>query len=774
MDSNSLFNNLMNYSSDANKPKVENTKLKKSDMLLKNIESQGFNMSQLEDVIRTKGNQLIISIAGSGKTTALIFKIAYDIVTGEATRVAEVNGNSIRVLDKIWVCTFLKSGADELKAKLALWQRRLGLMDTSESMAFSTLHAEFKRALTAMGVSTNIIDASVNSKNLKKVLENYAITYEGKSVNSDMLRNLESALTYTRNRLDEKRYSCEVYEELDLGPTVIDTILRDWKNMRKELGCVDFEDLQELLYEEAVVKGNLEVINVLKNRYNYIYIDEFQDTSQIQYEILKVYASGVKKIVAIGDDDQTIYSWRGSYNKIITEQFSRDFNPALSKLSVNYRCPSNFVNAIKPSLELNTGRFKKELKSYNEGGRLRVGAYASYKSMADSLSEMILDDVKSGRSVAILCRVNSDGLLPALMLDKMGKFQFTISGDGMTLDSYIGRQVISIAKLFTEKATQAVRGVLAQLTWNSYSITNIMKVCKNNKVAFWDIPDNDITYSCPDIAGTLLKWKGWKKSLGEIETLKMIYMYYITNVYVKDSQYNDVCKSVISAVLAMLEITNATTVEDFLYELEETNERLKARKKKFNGSNVRIATIHEYKGKEADSVYVWNDSEDVFPHKNCDMTDIEEMEEERRVHYIACTRARKINTIMYMKGRMGQFVREMDLSKAETVVASVGGSVEELGGKVENTKVLEDEDYFDFSNLGSGKGIDFQSKMQGNDSHLQTTVDKEDIKIILELFDSGLDAHRILFELKMDGCDLYDLEQIEDVIRQYGKGYLRY
>ena len=764
MESNSIFDNLMNYSSSQGSPKPS-AKVKKSDLIMENLRKMGFNLSQLEEVIRVKGNQLIISIAGSGKTTGLIFKICFDITTGEATRIATVNGNDMRVLDRIWVCTFLKSGADELKSKLSLWQRKLGLMDTSDSMSFSTLHAEFKRALTAMGVTTNIIDSSVNSKNLKNISERYALKYNDKPLNSDILRDLESAFTYTRNRLDEKRYDRSIYTELGIGPTIIDAMLREWKSMRRDLGCVDFEDLQELLYDECIVKNNIEVINFLRNRYNYIYVDEFQDTSQIQYALLKIYASGAKKIVVIGDDDQTIYSWRGSYNKIITTEFAKDFNPTISNLSVNYRCPSKILNSIKPSLEMNVNRFKKELKSFNEGGVFRLGGHVSYIDMVEHLSNLIYEDVKANRSVAVLCRVNSDGLLPALMLDKLGKFQYTISGDGMTLDSYIGRSVINIAKLFTEKSSLAVKNTLSMLTWNKYSINNLLKVCKNNKVSFWDIPEKDLAYSCPDIAEKLKVWKKWRKEFGDIEALRMIYISFRNEVFIKDTQYNTVCRSVIMSIEVMLSFTKAETVEDFLEELEGINERLKARKKKFNGSKVRIATVHEFKGKEADSVYVWNDSLDIFPHKDCSFDDEEEVEEERRVHYIACTRARKINTILYMKNKPGMFLTEMDLSEASELGIK-GGVSGNLIKKPEDKKVgidylIEDEDFI----------IPFNSVEGGSNNGVETTIEAippEDHVAILKMYtDDGLSAEQIFFSFEENGYDLYTLPQIEKIIKDY-------
>lgn len=645
--------------------KEEGKPIKKSEAFLNSLKKLGFNMEELENVIKVKGSQLILSIAGSGKTTGLNFKVEYDVLTGELTKVVNVNGNDVRVLDRVWICTFLNTGAEELKTRLRYWQRKLGLLDTTEYMAFSTLHAEFKRALTAMGVKTDIIDSSLNDKILRSILSKYSIEYEGKPLNSDMFNDLKGALTYSRNRLDEKKYVRDIYKDLEILPTMLDVILAEWKQGRVEVGKLDFEDLQEILYNECVVKGNLDVINFIRNRYKYIYIDEFQDTSQIQYAVLKVYASGANKVVAIGDDDQTIYSWRGSDNNIITKEFIKDFNPTISKLTVNYRCPSVILNAIKPSIELNENRFEKALRASKPGGRLRVGGYNDYISMVYDLCNLVQEDVIKGKSVAILCRVNSDGLLPAILLDRIGGFQYSISGDGMTLDSHIGRSMINIAKLFTDRSTLAVRNTLNSLTWDKFSINRLLSVCSNNKVSFWKISDEDLRHSCPAIAEILIRWKKWRKSYGDIESLRMIYFYFRTNVYVKNTQYSEVCRSVISTMETLLSVTKCKNVESFIEELEDINERLKARKKAHNKYNIRVATVHEFKGKEADSVYVWNDSLDVFPYKDCDMGNVEEFSEERRVHYIACTRAKEINTILYQNNCEGLFLQEMDLSNAE-------------------------------------------------------------------------------------------------------------
>lgn len=689
--SESIFSNLMNFK-DSKSEGVR--RVKPSERLLMDIESCGFNMSQLKTVLTTKGNQLIISCAGSGKTTALIFKVEFDLKSGRSTKVISVNGNSIRVPEKIWVATFLKSGADELAASFRKWQYNLHCADMSQAIQFSTLHAEFKRALNAMGVSTNIISEKENESLLKKVIKPYGIkNANGMQMTADDITTLMGALTYTRNRLDGKRYSLSAYDEYRMSPSIVDAVLMDWKTERVKMGKLDFEDLQEFLYDECYKKQNMNVVDFLAQRYAYIYIDEFQDTSQIQYALIKIYARDAT-IVAIGDDDQTIYTWRGSDNSIITQNFMRDFSPIKNNLSVNFRCPENILNAVIPSISKNTGRFEKELQAAREGGEVYYGGYPGYMQMAMSLGEMVCEDVKAGKSVAILCRVNSDGLLPALIFDKLGAFPFSVSGKNMTLDSYIGRLVLSIVKLFTDRATQSVQRALELLTWDSYCVKSLIGVLKSNRgMSIWNIGEEDLCYSCPELADTLLEWRNCRNAMGDVQCLRLVLSEYRTGVFDKDNHFNDVVRSVLISLESLLEVYHYDCVEDFLTDLEDINEKLVARVK-LNNARVRIATVHEFKGKEADCVYIWNDSVDIFPYKDS-MDSAENLEEERRVHYIACTRAREKSTIMYLRNNQGMFVDEMDLSNAKEIARETSGTLRKaLKNKVETEEGLrrfEDE-----------------------------------------------------------------------------------
>ena len=234
---------------------------------------------------------------------------------------------------------------------------------------------------------------------------------------------------------------------------------------------MDFEDLQELLYKYLYVTPNKAVQDFVAGRYKYIYLDEFQDTSQIQYAILKFYARGRlvfnketkagyeepifdglytpfedrdKRIIALGDDDQCIYSWRGSDIRIISEWFERDFKPTVTQLTVNYRCPENILKPVIPSIEKNKFRHQKPLVSYNKGGEFNIYSSDDVFFMLEDMCKKITEDVEKGLSVAIICRTNYDGVLPALYLEMLHKFKFSVSGVNMTLNTALPKKLLAM------------------------------------------------------------------------------------------------------------------------------------------------------------------------------------------------------------------------------------------------------------------------------------------------------------------------------------------
>lgn len=646
--------------------------------------------TEMHNVITTQGNQLVNAIAGSGKTTTLIFKIMYDLVTGTAKKiVAAPNGQQVAVPDSIFVGTFLRSGAKELEERLAYWQRKLGYASTIGQIQFSTLDAEFKRCLNAMGIPTPIADEKVLSSMRKKVIDSCGITRDGNPLTNEDYQIINSVIVYYRGRLDDKKYQHPNAEEYGLTPSILDLVVKQYANMRQLEGVMDFEEIQELLYQYLYVTPNPAVQDFVANRFNFMYIDEFQDTSQMQYAILKFYARGHQKqnilgvckdkvsytgeetkgkFVIVGDPSQCIYSFKGSDKQIICENFDEDFMPTHTALSYNYRCPSNVLNPIVPSIQLNPEGAKQHINAFKEGGVFNAYTFSSMQSMIKKLQDDLMADLNEGMTAAVLCRTNFDGLIPAFVLESTKMFNFSISGKNMTLNSPLPRKLIGVTSLFTERSTPNVKSTLEMFVprFDTWKIKQLITTLKNNNMSIWQVPEEDIDYSIPSLLPMIKNLKHicmidgkTRDKEKELDALKFIYHWLIVNTYSGDNSYCASARAYIECLLYILDTNDFKSVYEFIEELEEIDDRLNGRIGKKN-VNIEIATVHEFKGKERDSVYVWNDSEGVFPSSKCDLEIDDQVEEERRVHYIACTRARKKSSIYAMENKVGMFAMEMD------------------------------------------------------------------------------------------------------------------
>lgn len=641
---------------------------------------------------------LTMGMLPTHNTTALTFKIMYDVVTGEAMTIKQIeSGLPVRVVNKMWVCTFLKSGAEELQSSLTKWQRKLGYSQTADQINFSTMDAEFKRCINAMGVATNIGDAGKLHSLFCKAVDSCNVSRKGGyPLTKEDYQILSGILIYYRGRLDNQRYNHPSMVDYDLTPTILDLIAKQFANLRATNGIMDFEEIMELLYKYLYVEPNPAVQDFVANRYNYIYIDEFQDTSQMAYAILKFYARGklwlnrfggdvkviseggtvpdglytaketLGKIVVVGDPSQCIYSFRGSDSKILVHDFDEDFRPCLSRLSVNWRCPANILNPVVSSIHCNPDSAVQEIRAAREGGEFFAYAFPSYKSMIAQLKTDMTKDMEDDMRVAVLCRTNFDGLIPAFVLAEDGRFDFSVSGENMTLNSPLPRKIIGVTSLFTERSTPAVKTTLEFFAsrQDKWGVKQLIDTLKMNNMSIWQVPIEDIRYSCPSLEKFVTSVKkvfytdGSRDKAKEVEALRTVYYMMIVDVFAGDSAYCESARAYIETMLYVIENHDFQSVYEFLEEIELLNDKLSGRIKK-KSAPIQIATVHEYKGKECDSVYVWNDSDGTFPSSKCDVNNEDQLNEERRVHYIACTRAKKREHIYSIQIKKGRFAKEM-------------------------------------------------------------------------------------------------------------------
>lgn len=893
-------------------------------------------------------------------TTALTFKIIHDIVTGEAKTLRSIpNGTQVSVVNKMWVCTFLRSGAADLEKTVSYWQRALGYTDTSNQISFSTLDAEFKRCLNAMGVATPIGSSEALYKCLITAINACNITRDGGyALTKDDYQIISGIVTYYRGRLDETKYRHPSCSDYGITPSILDLLVHQYSNNRIQAGIMDFEDIMELLYKYLYIEPNRAVQDFVANRYSFIYIDEFQDTSQMAYAILKFYGRGrlwlnrfggdvkvvskggavpdgmytaeetLGKVVVVGDisqclvegskidiedgdvidvdsvvigdrvkscsgagetcydevinvskhyvstkvyevstgshtirgtadhrvfgeqfvftesendghvdrtneitiymlgkyklywDDNNvmqlydsyekiiehtkyntvkgkdcvgavyeravfepvynidddgnigrqltcdevirvlkgeevegvdnesvniavaecdikpmmlaelsvgdrvlvydngifyretvksvksvpysgyvydistktchnyisdgivnhncIYSFRGSDSRILAEEFDNDFRPTISELSVNWRCPTNILNPVIPSIHMNADSASQKIVASREGGEFKAYTFANYKLMLQQLKEDLQRDMNDNMKAVILCRTNYDGMVPAFMLESDRHFNFSISDSKMTMDSPLPKSIIGMTSLFTERSSPAVERSLKLLLPRrlQWGVNELVKVLKLNNKSIWDLDIDDLDYSCPYLVDfvkavrKILFVNGKRDKSMEIDAYRFVLFYLMQNVYAGDSTYSEGARAFIEAILFLIDSNSFKTIYDFLEETEYLNDKLNGRIGKSNVA-VQIATVHEYKGKECDSVYVWNDSDGVFPSSKCDVGVEEQLNEERRVHYIACTRAKKREHIYCMTSKVGMFVNEMDLTLESPQTVSV-------------------------------------------------------------------------------------------------------
>lgn len=621
-------------------------------------------------------------------TTMLLFKIMHDIVTGElmCNKVLP-NGAEVRIVDRVFVGTFLRSGAKELQQKLAKWQGSMGYSVTATQIQFGTLHAEFKRCLNDMNIATPIADSGVLNGLMRKAINSCNIQRnDGGTLKAEDYKIIEGVITYYRGRLDKLKYNHPNALDYGLTPSILDLLVKQYSSLKQAKGVMDFDDLQELLYKYIYVSPNPAVQDFVANRYKYMYLDEFQDTSQIQYALIKAYmrecskeyadVEGMErgKIVVVGDVEQCIYSFRGSDIEVMHTEFDNDFDSVHSSLSYNYRCPSNILNPVIPSIELNRESVGIEIKPYAEGGTFGLYGHANYKSMLSDLGKGIASDISLGETCGILCRTNYDGMIPALYLAIQRVYDFSISSNAMTLSSPLPKRLIKVASILTDRGTPALKDTLSMFVpyTRQYSVKTLCDVLKTNRKRVWEIPIEDIEYSCPDIVEIVKRIKMYREQAGDVQALQAVYFYLKQHVFDRDNSYCDSARAIIEVLLFLIEERNIKTMSDFKEEVDLLDESLYGRVGK--KADIRVATVHEFKGKECDNIYIWNDSEGVFPTNKTDLNDVNGVEEERRVHYIACTRAKKKSIILFQSDKPSMFVKELD-AKIEYHLPDISGSI---------------------------------------------------------------------------------------------------
>ncbi len=627
--------------------------------------SKLLNEEQLKAVLNTEGPVLVSAGAGSGKTRVLTYRIAYLLT--------ELNVDPYRML----AITFTNKATNEMKERVCKIREdaSLVLVATFHSFCVRMLR-KYQSVLEEYQPNFSIYTDSDQTKVYKQVFNDLGIT------DDETKSRIKHAISVIKNdniHIDE-------YCEINKHTKGIDMVRRGYLAYQNELmknNAMDFDDLLINFYRLLV--KNEDVRTSLQERFQYIHIDEFQDTNKLQYEIVKILGARHQNVFIVGDEDQSIYSWRGANIGNIF-QFSKDFkNVKIFKLEQNYRSTKSILDKANKLIENNKNRLSKKLYTHNDQGS-EVNYYCARDEQdeADYVVRHIIQQRAQGvdlNNIVILLRLNAltrpfeEKLLAYNIPHKIynGVKFYERAEIKSTLSYLIAITNPSDSTSFTRLINYPKRGI------GETSISQIKTLAEMRKCTM-----KDIIYNCdtedlkPALKSKLQPLKTLLKGIDEKAKDGGLYdliSYIVDEAKIlqsfnqKDDTELDRYINVTSLIKSIKDYEEANpdaTLNDYL----ESVTLISDIDTESNKNGVIIATVHSAKGLEFDTVFISGLEEKIFPVSRAEL---DEQEEERRLMYVAITRARKdlyltSSSSRFMYGKRdysvkSRFLREIDMVK---------------------------------------------------------------------------------------------------------------
>ena len=605
------------------------------------------NEKQQEAVLHLDGPLLIVAGAGSGKTKVLTTRIVHIIRTHKAFS------------SQILSVTFTNKAAKEMQTRVSKLLKRdatgLPWLGTFHSISAKILrkHAE------AVGLKSNftILDQDDQARLLKNIC---------KAENIDIKKISPKYILAIIDKWKNKGF----YPEdviLKKNETLERNFLKIYKIYQEklvDLNCVDFSDL--ILHTVKIFKNHKDIANIYSKKFKYILVDEYQDTNFVQSEWLKYLSSENNNICCVGDDDQSIYSWRGAEIKNFLEFDKTYKNTKIIRLEKNYRSTQNILNVASKLIENNQKRVGKTLYTTQEEGELiSLDCFRNVKDEATDISSTIENFNKkiSLNQVAILVRAifqtrefEERFLKVGIPYRIIGGIKFYERAEIKDCVAYLRCVYQPMDDLSFERIINVPKRSIGDTTIKNiseYAKKNICtleiasrKLIELNKIK----PKTKIGLSA--LLNLLDKWRNdLRKKINHNKLLQIIldesgYSEMLKNK--KDLENENRLENIKELLSAMKEFDN---LESFLEHVALAT----SLDQDWESEKVNLMTLHASKGLEFDIVYLPGWEEGLFPHqKSIEEKGENGLEEERRLAYVGITRAKKIAKISFSMNRFYQ------------------------------------------------------------------------------------------------------------------------
>lgn len=622
------------------------------------LDLRRLNKAQREAVTWGEGPLLLLAGPGSGKTFTITNRILYLLEQGVPP-------------EQILVITFTREAASSMH------RRFRKMSDKLYPVNFGTFHSVFYHILKESGGfrSLKLLNESQKRNLMIPILKKYNDKPEEVCVQASIGEDAAKALA-----------AVSYYKNTGNSGKAVEKMPVCWRGFFKEIfveyrkavqraGAADFDDM---LYEcKKLLEGEKEVRSYWKSRFRHILIDEFQDINPMQYEVLKLLAAEPYNIFAVGDDDQSVYGFRGSRPDIM-RQFTEEFRAGRLLLDINYRCGKKIIDASLAVIGENQNRFSKRLKAAphrQEGdeGQLRIKSFQDREEESVYLLEQLREwrekHMGDSECCAVLFRTNAFMQGTAARLKSAG-IPYLMSEKVQSIyDHFIMKDIMAYLLLaagdwkreyLLRIINKPSRYISREAVGDGRSIKELEKYYENS---LWNVKRESGTGTPGRMGGTECVLKNLEKLQRQLLCLASLSPAAAVNYILKAVNYE--------SYLRVLSAGNPEKAEEW----REFIEWVKADAARFStprewleaqnaytaalegqpraaseekGEKIRLMTVHGAKGLEFHTVFIPDCNEKVFPHGS--MPDGQEVEEERRIFYVAMTRAKVSLELLYLSG----------------------------------------------------------------------------------------------------------------------------
>jgi len=614
---------------------------------------QRLNKEQLEAVKHFNGPCLVIAGPGTGKTTIITHRVLYLI-------------NEYRVKPhEILVVTFTKAAAKEMENRFFMLSN---YQNDCKGVTFGTFHSIFFRILRAYNDYRleNLLDDQEKHIIVKSIIKGLGHSFYE---DDQIVETIISEMSYIQNTLID----IEDFKSSSVDDSIFRDIIREYERYKNNNRKYDYDDMLTHCYKLLI--NNEKILNIIRDKYKYILIDEFQDINKIQYEIMKMLAYPRNNIFIVGDDDQSIYSFRGADTDIMF-QFARTYETA-SKiiLRCNYRSNRAIINSAMSLISNNKNRYEKNYVTIKSmGSNPYVVRVEDFEDEARIISEKIKNMVNQGAKYSDFAVIYRTNLQSRAFIDAftVANIPF-VSYDGLAsiYNHWLLKDILcyfkaslgidinnSLLRIINKPNRFISRYVIEEsLNKDGDLIGNIIKSGLLN--------DLQVQGLC-QLKDSLLRIKNMKTC----EAVKYIRRFIGYEEYVREFAHAKsidfrLFKDIIEEISTSAEKFDG--IMDFIQHVNHIVDAVGHKQKGNRSSNaVTLMTMHKAKGLEFEQVFISGAVDGIIPYIKEDDISLIELEDERRLFYVAMTRAKAVLYIFVPKQRFSKkvspsrFIGEID------------------------------------------------------------------------------------------------------------------